>query len=134
MGLLERCVSPLWHDQFFTLAMVDFGKFLEALPATIDKQNLKNTWVKVRCRDSCSFLTELGMQIPQGEFTIRMEIFSPVNVPLRSISGFQVAADASSSGSRSGPDLGLAASASNDGIDEVVVGHLQQLQHVDRGK
>lgn len=64
-----------------------------------EELNFQEAWLKVRCFEGCSFRTEMVVQLPPSSFTVRLEVFSPENVPIRSVTGHLAESDLSSTGS-----------------------------------
>lgn len=89
----------LWHKQFFKFALVDFGQFLEALLTMVEKLNLKEMLIKIRCIVGHMILSKMEVQLPRCSHTISLEVFTPEKVPFYSVSGQLIGSDLSSIGS-----------------------------------
>lgn len=72
---------PLWSDQFFLFAVLEFSLFLGVLPATKLKLNLQEAWLKVRCKSGILFLTELKVHLLNNIFSFCLRMFSPDCAP-----------------------------------------------------
>lgn len=90
---------PLWHNQFLTFAVADFGRFLEASLPMTGKLNLKDVWLKVLYKDDSSVPSEMEVQLPYGAHSVRLKVFTPADAPLRLVSSMLAASNASNYGS-----------------------------------
>lgn len=101
--LLWICMSGVpilaWNDQFFSFVVAEFGHFLGVSPAMELKLNLREAWVKVRCKGGVSIPHIIDLQLPHNCHQVRLEAFSPKVTPFRSVSGFVASCDISSAGS-----------------------------------
>lgn len=72
---------PMCHDQFFSFVILYFGCMLEALPATTEKTNLQEAWLKIQCKKGNTILDELEVQLPHNSHIIRLEAILTEDVP-----------------------------------------------------
>lgn len=91
---------------------------------TIENLNLKEAWVKMRCRESCSLLSEIQVQLSQGVFSIGLESFMPADIPLRSITSLLFGSNASNIANGCGASPVQSTMASDVHIDETGGVHL----------
>lgn len=84
---------PAWNDQFFSFVVAEFGEFLGVSSATEMKLNLKEVWLKVRYKCGVSIPHVIDVHLPFSGHQIQLEVYSPDNTPLRSVSGLVASGD-----------------------------------------
>lgn len=90
---------PLWYKQFFAFAVAEFRLFLGILPATDQKANLKEAWIKVHCKPEFEIPQVMDVQLPLSWYLVRLEVFSPEDAPFWLVSSLSSPSDESSVGS-----------------------------------
>lgn len=102
--------------------MAGFGHFLGVSAATEMKVNLREVWLKVRCKLGVSVPLVLDLHLPYSCHQIRLEVFSPENTLLRSLTGLADSRAVSSADSRCEEVSKNGGKKPIISIDEVVVG------------
>lgn len=66
---------------------VEFGCLIEVSPATMNKINMIEAWLKVEIENATKLPREFITKFPDGICSIKVDIFSVFKIPLRAFTG-----------------------------------------------
>lgn len=85
---LKEAPSLYWHNTFFAVVGAELGNFIKLSPATLNKVNLTEAWLKIVINKVPEVSRVLQIKFPEGVRTVEVKVFSSNLVPLRAFSGF----------------------------------------------